>query len=200
MRIEDIKTIEEDDLISNCSDGNHSAFAELVRRNQSYAFSLAFRVLTNDDEAQDVVQESFIRIWKHLKNYNKSIKFKTWLYKIVINLCYDRLRVKKRNMMMIDDSLSDVDSLYTNKSEDIEESISNKNLADWIQHFSNSLSPKQKIVFVLRDIECLSIKEVSYLANISKNSVKTNLIHARKNIKEKLLKIDKKRVDSYELL
>ena len=102
--------------------------------------------------------------------------------------------------MRIDDSLTDIDSLYTNNYQDIEESISNKNLADWIRHFSGSLSPKQKMVFVLRDIEGLTIKEVSYLANISNSSVKTNLIHARKKIKEKLLKIDRKRVDSYELL
>jgi RNA polymerase sigma-70 factor (ECF subfamily) len=198
MKTENIKKIDEFDLIGLCIEGNRNAFEELVRRNQSYAFSLAFRVLTDEDEAKDVVQESFIRIWRHLKNYNKTIKFSTWLYKIVINLCYDRLRVKKRNKMRIDDSYTDIDSLYTNDSQDLEESISNKNLADWITHFSNSLSPKQKIVFVLRDLEGLSIKEVSFMTNISNSSVKTNLIHARKKIKEKLMKIDRERVESNE--
>ncbi len=198
MKTENIKSIDEFDLIGLCIEGNRNAFEELVRRNQSYAFSLAFRVLTDEDEAKDVVQESFIRIWRHLKNYNKTIKFSTWLYKIVINLCYDRLRVKKRNKMRIDDSYTDIDSLYTDDSQDLEESISNKNLAEWIKYFSGSLSPKQKIVFVLRDLENLSIKEVSFMTNISISSVKTNLIHARKKIKEKLMKIDRKRVDSYE--
>ena len=68
----------------------------MVEQFQSYAYSLAFRLVLNEDNAKDIVQESFIRIWRHISNYDSNILFTTWLYKIVTNLCYDNLKSSKR--------------------------------------------------------------------------------------------------------
>jgi len=100
----------------------------------------------------------------------------------------------------IDDSVKNIDSLFPKNNFDLEEMISNKNLADWIHYFTEFLSPKQKVVFLLRDIENLSINEVSFIAKISKGSVKSNLVLARRKIKKKLLEIDQRRVNRHELL
>ncbi len=87
----DIKIIEE------CREGNFNNFRKLVELTSPFAFSLAFRMLGDEDLARDVVQETMVTIWQKLKNIKSAEVYKTWIYKIVINKCYDQLRHKKRN-------------------------------------------------------------------------------------------------------
>lgn len=181
------KVINEKDLlefIKKAVDGDLSAFETILKNHQYYAYTVAFRVLTNDDDAKDVVQECFIRIWKSLGSYNRKVKFTTWMYKIVINLCYDKLRRRKaeneRRETISDDFVSDIDNP--------EKLLTNKEQAKIIKHVSNGLPEKQRMVFVLRDLEELTTDEVSQIMNISVESVKTNLSLARKAIRTKLIK------------
>jgi RNA polymerase sigma-70 factor (ECF subfamily) len=171
-------------LIKETVKGNNFSFEVIVRNYQYYAYTVALRVLTNDDDAKDVVQECFIRIWKNIGGYNKKIKFTTWMYKIVINLCYDKLRVRKteneRREAISDGFVSDIDNP--------EKLLTNKEQAEIIKHVSNNLPKKQRMVFVLRDLEELATEEVSQVMNISVESVKTNLSLARKAIRTKLIK------------
>ncbi|OGU65984.1 MAG: hypothetical protein A2499_16145 [Stygiobacter sp. RIFOXYC12_FULL_38_8] len=171
-------------LIKNAVEGDLSAFEAILKNHQYYAYTVAFRVLTNDDDAKDVVQESFVRIWKHLGSYNKKVKFTTWMYKIVINLCYDKLRARKteneRRETIGDDFVSGLDNP--------EKQLTNKEQAEIIKHVSNGLPEKQRMVFVLRDLEELTTDEVSQIMDISAESVKTNLSIARKTIRTKLIK------------
>lgn len=181
------KVINEKDLlefIKKAVDGDLSAFETILKNHQYYAYTVAFRVLTNDDDAKDVVQECFIRIWKSLGSYNRKVKFTTWMYKIVINLCYDKLRRRKaenERRELLDDQLA-------NSLNNPEQLLCNKEQAKIIKHFSNGLPEKQRMVFVLRDLEELTTDEVSQIMNISVESVKTNLSLARKAIRTKLIK------------
>ena len=84
------------ETIIRCKSGDMSAFQSLVEEYQIYAYKLAFRLLCSEDEAKDVVQESFIRVWRHIQKYDLRSKFTTWLYKIVTNLCYDHLKARNR--------------------------------------------------------------------------------------------------------
>ncbi|MDP2037765.1 MAG: RNA polymerase sigma factor [Ignavibacteria bacterium] len=172
------------ELIKNAVEGDLSAFETILKSHQYYAYTVAFRVLTNDDDAKDVVQECFVRIWKSLGSYNRKVKFTTWMYKIVINLCYDKLRRRKteneRRETISAEIVSDIDSP--------EKLLTNKEQAEIIKHVSNSLPEKQRMVFVLRDLEELTTDEVSQIMNISIESVKTNLSLARKAIRTKLIK------------
>lgn len=88
------------DIILKAKKGDLGAFDRLVRQYQSFVFSLAVRFLCDDDEAQDIVQESFVRVWKHFDRYDPAQKFTTWLYKIATNLCLDRLRAVKREYLI----------------------------------------------------------------------------------------------------
>lgn len=171
-------------LIQETTEGNTSSFEIIVRSYQYYAYTVAFRVLTNSDEANDVVQESFIKLWKNIGGYNKKVKFTTWMYKIVVNLCYDRLRIRKRETERSE--ILDESTIVSLSNP--EEQLSNKEQAEMIKALSNGLPDKQKMVFVLRDLEGLTTEEVSEIMEISAESVKTNLSLARKAIRIKLIK------------
>jgi RNA polymerase sigma-70 factor (ECF subfamily) len=175
------------DVLQQCKNGNTLAFREVVRKYERYAYILAFRNLLNEDDAKDVVQESFIRVWKHIRLFDNRIKFTTWLYRIVVNLCYDSLKTKKRKEKVITTNMEYLEILCDPEN-NLDKNVGDKQLAEIIESLAENLSFKQRLVFILRDLQELSIAEVSAILNMSKNSVKTNLVFARKNIRQKLEK------------
>jgi len=171
-------------LIAQCRDGDMQAFRTLVRENQSYAFGLALRMLHNEQDAEDVVQEAFIRVWKHLSDFNPQNRFTTWLYSIVSNLCLDRLRSEKRWRKFVtrQDSSHESEQLPgIQRPEDIQ---SNRELVGIIRQLTERLPPKQRLVFTLRDFEECSVAETSEITGLSVGAVKTNLYHARRQIRQ----------------
>ena len=179
-----------EDSIEGSLNGDTSSFKMLVDQYSDYAYRLAFKTLLDKDDAKDVVQESFIRVWKHLGKYRREIKFTTWLYKIVVNICYDKLKSNKRRKAVMDnintDNLENINAV----SENPEKRMSDNDFAGIISKLAEKLSIKQRMVFVLRDLQNLSIEEVSGILGMSSGSVKTNLFLARKNIAKKLSAID----------
>lgn len=169
--------------------GDLTAFRRLVEHFQSYAFSLALRILCNTEDAKDVTQESFVRVWKHIKKYNSRIKFTTWLYKIVTNLCSDHMKANARRQNVF----SHIDfSKMQEKTEhsNLEQDAVNTDLIEAIKNLAEQLTPQQRMVFVLSEFQELNLEEISNILDISKGSVKTNLYYARKNIREKLVTMD----------
>jgi RNA polymerase sigma-70 factor (ECF subfamily) len=120
--------------------------------------------------------------------FNFKNKFTTWLYKITINICYDKLREKRsRNRLFVNYDDSESESIFHCEN-DISLQIENKELAKKIEYVSNILPAKQRIVFSLRDLQGFSINEVVEITGMSDTSVKTNLVFARRAVKEKLIK------------
>jgi RNA polymerase sigma-70 factor (ECF subfamily) len=170
-------------LIEECRGGNLNNFRKLVELTSPFAFSVAFRMLGDEDQAKDVVQETMVTIWQKLKKIRSAEVYKTWIYRIVMNKCYDQLRKRKRNPEFIADEktwklLSD--KISENPSTELE----NSETARIINLLSERLSPKQKAIFVLSDIEQMSQDEISEITGMSKSGIKSNLHHARKNITE----------------
>lgn len=174
-------------IISKARNGDKKAMGMLVQQHQQYAFNLAFRIVCNEDDARDVVQDSFIKIWKSMNQYNPEIKFTTWMYKIVTNTAIDLLRSnKKKNLVNIDDFQEKIIQASNNNPETL---LNNKETGHLIRSISDTLSEKQKLVFVLKDLQGLNSSEVGEILNLSSSSIKSNLYHARKVIKEKMQKI-----------
>jgi RNA polymerase sigma-70 factor (ECF subfamily) len=171
------------ELAGKCVEGDVNSFEKLVRQFQSFAFALAMRLLADEDEASDVVQESFVRVWKHIDRYDPRKKFTTWLYTIVTNLSLDRLRALRRNRRLFfsRDEYSDTDEVQV--ADDIVEIQSNQELAAMIRSLTVELPMKQRLVFTLRDIQDLSVEEVAEIADMSIGSVKANLHYARRRIR-----------------
>jgi RNA polymerase sigma-70 factor, ECF subfamily len=181
------------ELIQRARNGDVRAFKSLVDQTSPYAFNLAYKTLFDADSAKDVVQESFIRVWKHLDYYKNECKFTTWLYKIVINLCYDKIKSEKRRASIFNRMNDDAD-FSSAASISIEDIFSGNETIGIIKKISSGLPLKQRTVFILRDLENLSPEEVSQIMNISVGSVKTNLFYARKFISQRLKKLDNNEV------
>src|SRR6478609_472272 len=88
------------DLIEKIKGGDHYAFQSVVETHQAFAYAVAFRFVGNHDEAEDITQEAFIKLWKNIGKYRPGIKLSTWLYKIVMNGCLDFLKSAKRKQQM----------------------------------------------------------------------------------------------------
>jgi len=174
------------DLIQRSIQGDEKAFTSLVKHFQPFVFSLAFRLVCSNDDAKDAVQASFVKTWKHLGSYDHRRKFSTWMYAIVSNTCMDMLRARKRTSAVVEsinkhDGISELPDATA-----FEEHHSNAELAAIIMQLTSRLSKKQHLVFTLRDLQDLSIAEVVEVSGLSEASVKTNLVFARRHIRELL--------------
>jgi RNA polymerase sigma-70 factor (ECF subfamily) len=173
------------ELIENSKQGDTGAFEMLVREFQPLVFRLAFRLLCNDDDAKDMVQEVFIRVWTQLHRYKSKYRFSTWIYRITGNLCYDRMRYLKNlpEPVNIPENITEWD---IRSPEDIESEVIRKELKELILFFTENLTRKQKLVFTLRDIEGLETEEIEQITGLSAKKIKSNLYLARKYIRNKI--------------
>ncbi len=180
-------------IIEECKKGkfettaSKQALSVLIKTSTPLAFSLAFRLLGNEVLATDVVQETTISIWKNIHKIKSAESYKTWLYRIVVNKCNDEFRKQKRKQEIHFDENNWAkisNKLIENPSGELE----NKESANLISLLTASLSPKQKSIFILSELEDLSHEEISKITSESKANVKANLYYARKKISELLEK------------
>jgi RNA polymerase sigma-70 factor, ECF subfamily len=176
------------DVFASAREGNLNAFRIIVRSHQSYAFRLAMRLLIDEDEAEDVVQEAFIRVWKNIKSFDPKRKFTTWLYSIISHLCMDRLKALKRKRITYVSNEGALGNIVFANPKDLEKNFSNQEIAGIVRQLTDYLPDTQRLVFVLRDLEDLSIEEVADTTHLSIGSIKTNLHYARKTIRGMLAK------------
>ncbi len=174
-------------LIEECKCGNFSNFRKLVELSSPFAYSVAFRMLGDEDQAKDVVQETMVTIWEKLKKIKTAEVYKTWIYRVVVNKCYDEMRRRKRNPEFVTDEQSW--KLISNRiSEGPSAALENNETSRIIRILTEKLSPRQKAVFVLSELEGMSNDEISGITGISKSAVKANLYHARKTISQRVEK------------
>lgn len=169
------------EIIENCINNDENAFRLLVEKFSGFAFSVAFRILNDEEESKDIIQESFMSVWKNIKDFNNESNFKNWLYRIIVNKCMDSLRRKKR-LVLIHPKINnwEMPDMFGENNPEIK--LNNKEIGNMIRLFTKSLSNKQKVVFILSELEGLSQDEVSEITGMAKTSVKSNLNHARRNI------------------
>lgn len=174
-------------IIEEVKSGNKTAFKHLVEEYQQYAFNVAFRVVCNEEDAKDVVQESFIKIWKKVNSFDVKLKFTTWMYKIVTNSAIDKLRSSTRTNTINIDKVSENLCRLDTHGPDVQ--IENRELGNMIKFISEELPEKQKLVFVMRDIQGFDSVEVEKILEMHHTSVKSNLYNARQLVRKKLSKL-----------
>ena len=170
-------------LILQAKEGNKQAFSKLVEYFQPKIFGVTFRMLCNDDDAKDAVQDTFIKAWMQLKTYRNDYQFSTWLYKIATNICLDKLKSSERKLSV---KISETNNFELTNDIDTENELINKDLAEKIRNITNTLSPKQKMLFTLRYLEGLEIDEIVQITGLSAVKIKNNLYLARQNVSELL--------------
>lgn len=170
----------EEILISKAQSGDNDAFAHLVQKHSADAFRAAFMVLRDRDEVEDVVQEAFIICYRKLKSFRMDSSFKTWLYRIVVNLCYDRLRkINRENVSIGKLSLNLRTGCGDGDMAEIENRIDLKEII-------SSLSPEYRLVLTLYYGMDFGVQKVAQTLGIPVGTVKSRLNSARNLIKERL--------------
>jgi RNA polymerase sigma-70 factor (ECF subfamily) len=167
--------------------GNLTSFRKLIEQTTPFAYSVAFRMLGDDDQAKDVVQETMVTIWQKLKKIRSAGGYKTWIYRIVVNKCYDQLRKRKRNPEFSPDEKT-WEIISNRISEEPSSELENSETAGIINLLTQKLSPKQKAIFVLSELEQMSNDEISEITGMSNTGIKANLHYARRKISEMMEK------------
>jgi len=173
-------------IIQQIKKGDKIAFRHLVEGYQQYAFRLAFRILHDEEDAKDAVQESFIKIWQKINSYDTDQKFSTWMYKIVTNKSIDRYRAIKQKVEI---NLDEAKKVIEKMQFETETILENKEMGQIIGVLADNLPEKQRMIFILRDIQGLNSREVEEILELPPDSVKSNLYLARKAIRGKLIPI-----------
>jgi RNA polymerase sigma-70 factor, ECF subfamily len=175
------------ELIEECRGGNLNNFRKLIETTSPFAFSVAFRLLGDEEEARDVVQDTMVTVWQKIKKIKSTEVYRTWIYRIVVNKCYDQLRRKKRNPEFVPDEKTWA-YISDTMADKTASSLENKEIAGIISILTQRLSPKQKTVFILSDLEQMNGEEISAITGMNRLQVKANLHYARKNISEMIEK------------
>lgn len=169
-------------LVNRSKKGDTIAFGQLVLDYSDYVFSVVFRLVNNVPLAEDLVQETFIKAWRNIKVYDASrSKFTTWLFTIATRLSFDWMKTHKE-WLSLDVEMPVENTVIYKASDELE----NQELGQMIRKACKGLSPQQKIVFVLRDLEDLAVEEVVSITGFSEKKIKDNLYVARKKVRERL--------------
>ena len=154
------------------------SFTEIVEQYSDLAYSVAFRMLRNAEDAEDAVQEAYISAFKALPNFKGQSKLSTWLYRIVVNACLMKIRKDKSRAKYLSEKAFD-DAIVYDWKNDPEEAAVNSELRSMLESGLDLLSPDLRAVVVLRDIQGLSTEESAEALDISIASLKSRLHRAR---------------------
>jgi len=180
---EEKSRFDDENLLKLIIAGDHSAFSELVIRHTKKYYSIAYRVLFNRDDSEDLVQEAFLKLWNNPQSWNSSnnVKFTTWFYRVVINLCLD---YKKRNKFNTSDKYDEVES-HMNIQDGI---IEMKRRQELLDKYLLQLPERQQIALNLCFYEGVSNKEAAEIMDINLKALQSLIMRAKTNLKEKLQK------------
>lgn len=176
-------------LVNKSLKGDTKAFEELVINHQTLVYRLAFRLLCNEEDARDVVQETFIKVWLSLGSFDFQCRFSTWIYKIATNAAHDKLRVLQRTSYNHTTPI-DFSDLHILSGEETDQNLIKTELKEVVTCLTAELTPTQRLVFTLRDLEELNTAEIEVITGLSAAKIKSNLYLARKFLRERIKKLN----------
>jgi RNA polymerase sigma-70 factor, ECF subfamily len=187
----DITLLDEGELVSRAQSGDNEAFAELVGRYQNKIYRLAKNITQNNEDAEDVLQETFLKAYSHLDGFQRNSKFYTWIVRIAVNESLMKLRKRKSDRTVpLDEPLDTGEEAVAREiavwDDNPEQRYSREEMQEILEEAVESLKPDYRTVFVLRDIEELSTEETAEALGISIPAVKSRLLRARLALREKL--------------
>ena len=190
--------IDESVLVDAARNGDVGAFEQLVRRYDRNVFRIAQHITQNREDAEDVVQDAFLKAFQNLGQFQGQSKFYTWLVRIAVNEALMRLRRRRpeRMVSLDEDVKTEEDSMpreVADWSPNPEQLYSQAELKDILSKTIQGLPPGFRTVFVLRDVEALSTEETAEALNLSIPAVKSRLLRARLQLRERLNKFFKRR-------
>jgi len=194
------QAFDEASLVAKAKAGDADAFGTLVNHYDRRVFRMAKQITQNDEDAEDVLQETFLKAYSHLDDFQGNSKFYTWLVRIAVNEALMKLRKRRSDKTVpLDDPIDTGEDVVAREiavwDENPEDTYSREELASILDEAVQSLKPAYRTVFVLRDIEEMSIEETAEALNLSISAVKSRLLRARLQLREKLTRQFKRKGD-----
>ncbi len=194
MEARALQRSEDDDLIREAQAGQRTSFDALVRRYDQSVLRLALHMLGNEQDAQDVHQEAFIKAYRHLGNFRFECSFYTWLYRIVTNLCLDQLRRRKsrrEDPATVLDASGDEMDLLSNVSDDRAmanpaRELERKAMGASISDALDKLTPRERTVFELKHYQGLKLRTIGEMLNTTEETAKNTLFRATRKLRANL--------------
>jgi RNA polymerase sigma-70 factor (ECF subfamily) len=178
------------ELVKRAKSGDNDAFGELVERNEAKIYGLCLKMLGNQEDAEDCLQEVFIKAYKALPGFREEARFSTWLYRIAYNESLMRIRKKKLDTVPLDRPVEleegDVSRDLADWTTDPRADAMNNELSDVLVKHVNELEPDNRIVFLMRDVHGMSTSDTADALGLSVPAVKSRLHRARLFLREKL--------------
>lgn len=168
-----------DETIQRAQQGDTAAFEQLVNTHAAFVYNLALRTLQNEREAEDVTQETFMRVWRGIGRFRAEANFQTWLYRIVVNLCYNRLPKLKRELAAVE--VEDV--VLVDEQVGVERAVLSAEIATQLQSAITNLPDTQRLVITLRHQQGMSYDEIAAITDLPLGTIKTHIFRARKALK-----------------
>ena len=189
-----LQRAEDDELIRAAQKGERTAFDSLVRRYDRSVLRLALHMLGNEQDAQDVHQDAFIKAYRHLSNFRFECSFYTWLYRIVTNLCLDQLRRRKscrEDPSTVDDGAGESIDLLANltdgrASANPARELERKGMNEAIQSALNELTPRERTVFELKHYQGLKLRTIGEMLSTTEETAKNTLFRATRKLRARL--------------
>jgi RNA polymerase sigma-70 factor, ECF subfamily len=190
-----IREAEEDRaLIARAQANDVAAFRQLVERHQRRAFAIALGLVRDENDARELVQDAFLRVYRGLNSFQGGSSFFTWLYRIITNLSIDLIRKPGRQLADIDEARFESDEsqeaefplLSRVDGSDPVDVVRRREIAGRLQAALDALPPYHRGVIVMREIEGLSYEEMAQAMNVSKGTIMSRLFHARQKLQKAL--------------
>ncbi len=181
-------------LIVKAQAGDRAAFRKLVERHQRRAFAIALALVRDENDARELVQDAFLRVYKGINSFQGGSSFFTWLYRIITNLSIDLIRKPGRQLADIDESRFESDEsqeaefplLSRVDGADPVDVVRRREIANRLQAALDALPPYHRGVIVMREIEGLSYEEMAQAMGVSKGTIMSRLFHARQKLQKAL--------------
>lgn len=190
-------------LVQKAQKGDVKAFEKIVEDYQGVVYSVAYRYAENTQDAADMAQEVFIKMFKNINSFQEKSKLSTWIYRVATNMCIDIVKKESRNSVAysFDEGYEDKDgsTLYNGLVDDSmqpDEIVEKREIKDAVNSAISKLSDKYKTVIILRDIEGLHYEEIAEIVDCSVGTVKSRISRGRKNLR-KILLDDRELFDMY---
>ncbi len=185
--------VDESELIRAAQKGDQDAFAQLVRIYDQSVLRLAMNLLRSPEDARDVYQEAFLRVYRNLNSFRFDCSFHTWLYRIVTNICLDQLRkrkVRKEESPVVETSEGPVDRLDSVEEDaaeaDPERTMWNRQLRNRIESALGDLTPRERMVFELRHYQGLRLRNIGEMLGTTEEAAKNCLFRATQKMRSVL--------------
>ncbi len=187
------RTADEPELIRAVQKGDQDAFEQLIRGYDQSVLRLAMNLLRSPEDARDVYQEAFLRVYRNIHSFRFDCSFHTWLYRIVTNICLDHLRkrkVRKEEPAVVETSEGPLDRMEAFQEEgadaDPERRLFNRQLAGRIEQGLDGLTSRERMVFELRHYQGLRLRNIGEMLGTSEEAAKNCLFRATQKMRAAL--------------